>query len=509
MGRITAKLKELRNVDVAIVSLVDRAASRMPIRILKRDKDPQMIDLSGIGRTLKRAVQKHEPPAIAGFIVLDNPDPVFMENVQKAVKDHGFSIEHVTKHDDGTVVFAQDDQPVEGTLLRLSDQLLVVMKGFDQYSEDLRENADFNELVAANGFFAGLAGAIQALYSTICAALEDADSPMDAGPDVKDALGKFSGYVQTLVSSLPSNAFKLDHVLQDLARKAAEAKNSPIDLKKIPTTCPKGISQNDWDALDDTAKLKWVADSTNSPAPGTTQKADMKKIDSNTMLEIEELMKQPPLGSDGTKWVSMSLGDKVEAWKASFVNANNQGAQDGKNGTQGGVQIDVSNPTAKAPSVKAGDKGAVTDPTQGGTTAVKADNGDDDDDGPEKPEDMSPEDWDALSDEDKMKASKRDHRRKRDAALTAVVSSVAALAQQVTGLTTKFDEQVKAMTTKIDDAARKSDDALAKIKSVVPAAPPADDRPANGGGKTPARKADDDPRSGAFDTAFLPNRGRR
>jgi hypothetical protein len=311
-----------------------------------------------------------------------------------------------------------------------------------------------------------------------------------------------------LVSGLPSNAFKLDHVIQDLARKAAEAKNSPIDLKKIPTTCPKGISQNEWDALDDTAKIKWVADSTNSPAPGTTQKADMKKIDSNTMLEIEELMKQAPLGSDGTKWVSMSLGDKVEAWKASFVNANNQGAQEGKDGTQGGVQVDPSNPTAKAPSVKAGDKGAVTDPAQGGTTAiVKAD--DDDDDDMQKPDGMSQEDWDALSDEDKAKASKRDRSKKREAALAVVVSSVAALAQQVTGLTAKFDEQVKVMSTKIDDAARKSEDALAKLKGVIPAAPPADDRPANNNaGGSPARK-NDDPRSGAFDTAFLPNRGRR
>ena len=50
MAKIRTKLKQLRDADVRFISLVDRAATRIPFRVLKRDeKENKMgIDLTKV-----------------------------------------------------------------------------------------------------------------------------------------------------------------------------------------------------------------------------------------------------------------------------------------------------------------------------------------------------------------------------------------------------------------------------------------------------------------------------
>jgi hypothetical protein len=58
MARTKVKLKELRDAEIRFVSLVDRAASRIPFRVVKRDQESDMIDLTKPGlvmRVLKSA----------------------------------------------------------------------------------------------------------------------------------------------------------------------------------------------------------------------------------------------------------------------------------------------------------------------------------------------------------------------------------------------------------------------------------------------------------------------
>jgi hypothetical protein len=45
--KIRKKLTEMRNADVRFISLVDRAASRIPFRVLKRDQE-ETVDLAKI-----------------------------------------------------------------------------------------------------------------------------------------------------------------------------------------------------------------------------------------------------------------------------------------------------------------------------------------------------------------------------------------------------------------------------------------------------------------------------
>lgn len=474
MSKITAKLHELRDASVAYVSLVDRAATRIPFRIMKRDEQEKpMINLAQLGKALTGTAKKAEKPAITGVVVLAQKTEARTEAVKAALAAHGFSVDTVTKNDDGTLLYAQCDNPLaeDSHLVRVSDQMLVVLKGFDPYSEALSDNADFNELVAANGFFAGMNTAFSGLSATISDALQNADSPEAAAPAIKGTLDKFSTYVQALVEGLPSAAFKADMTLQTLAmaaRKAdaanptapAPASNAPgvgqnYDLTNIPKTAPSGISENDWNLLSDEAKLKWLADSTNTPASGATLKTD-----SNTILQITELLSAAPEGSDGTEWVSMSLGDKLAWLTASYTKANGAGGQDNDDGA-GGPDSDANPVIAVAPAVTAkADAGVQAAPAAPAAT---------------------------------------------DDALATLVQAVTVLSAGMQNLTKKMEEQGKSFSTKIDEITRKTDDVSSKIKGTVISAPPRGDLPS---GKEAVSKAEvQDQRTGCFDTAFI-KRGR-
>lgn len=56
MAKILRKLRELRNADVRYISLVDRAATRIPFRVLKKDED-EVMDLTKIFKS-----EKSDPP---------------------------------------------------------------------------------------------------------------------------------------------------------------------------------------------------------------------------------------------------------------------------------------------------------------------------------------------------------------------------------------------------------------------------------------------------------------
>ena len=447
MAKITTNLKELRNAEVAYISLVDRAATRIPFRILKRDdKESAMsINLAGLGRATKKSEAK---PAVSAVVVMDNPNAAYMEQVVNTLKAEGFKVDKATKNDDGTVTYAQDDTPLADTqFVKVSDQLLVAMKGFDTQSETLRDNCDFNEHVAASGFFTGLSTAFDGLYATIGDALKS-DQAQEVVPT---ALGKFSAYVTSLVSGLPSSAFKADQVLQSIARKSSEGKNT--DLESLPTEAPDGITQNDWDDLSEDDKLAWVQDSTNQSPSGTTQKEDAmtnaKKTDSNTILELSTFLKQAPSGSDGTAWATMSDGDKLAWYASSYNKANASGAQDGDNIPGAAPNIDVQSPTAKA---------------------------------------------------DAEAAVARIEKTESD--LAALAGAMSKLAESVTSVVAKMDEQSTNFTTQINAIAQKSDATLSKVAGVVIAPASAGDTPA-GRVQSVAKADSTDPRSGSFDTAFI------
>lgn len=224
MATVRTKLKQLRDADVRFISLVDRAATRIPFRVLKQDKESTMgIDLTRVFKTENSSpVQPH----ISSLVVFAQKDETAAQKIQEAIEKHGFVTNRVQKSDEGeTLVYAQGEEEAKDTqIVRLSDQMLVsvanlpVPKGW------------VGELVEQHGFFPDLKLATSVLYDQIKETAAKSETPLE---DLQTVLEGYAGYL-TQMSVLPANCFKLDEEIAEIVEKCScgEKKEEQPPVKK-------------------------------------------------------------------------------------------------------------------------------------------------------------------------------------------------------------------------------------------------------------------------------------
>ena len=269
--KIKVTLSELRNADVTHVSLVDRAASRIPFRVMKSDKENQMLDLTKPHTAFKSDAP--EDVISVAAVIIDGSNEAFATKAVEVLAAHGFAVDKVTKNDDNTILFAQGEATT-GTVLRISENMLVVMKGFDSVAQTLKDNSDF-VTTTEKGYFEGVSAALEGVSRAVKSQLLSAMPLEEMAESVNDSLSEFNAYTIGLVSSIPSQVFKADAALAEIA-----------------------------------------------PVVETAEKGDI--------LEITTLLHAAPLGSDGTAWSAMSTIDKIKWMLASYTKANTAGAQKGE-----------------------------------------------------------------------------------------------------------------------------------------------------------------------------------
>jgi hypothetical protein len=199
------KLKQLRDADVRYISLVDRAATRIPFRVLKREKENMMgIDLTKVFKS-----ENAEKPYVSALVVFAQKDEAAASQVTDAIRAHGFSVNRVQKSDNGeTLVYAQTDQPKDITIVRLSDQVLVNVANLQTPSGWV------GEMVKEHGFFPDLKTATAAMYEQVVA-VSKAEDPQE---EAKAALTSYGEYLSQMVV-LPVNCYKLDDAITELVTK--------------------------------------------------------------------------------------------------------------------------------------------------------------------------------------------------------------------------------------------------------------------------------------------------
>jgi outer membrane biosynthesis protein TonB len=202
------KLKQLRDADVRFISLVDRAATRIPFRVLKREKESEMgIDLTRVFKSDGEAPK----PFVSAVVVFAQKDEAAAKQVLDAIEKHGFRTDRVQKSDGGeTLVFAQTDQPKDVQLVRLSDQVLVSVANFQTPSGWIGDQID------EHGFFPDLKMASQGLHEEVMK-VSKSDTPQD---HAQAALTSYAEYLNQMIM-LPVEAFKLDEAVTEIVKKCS------------------------------------------------------------------------------------------------------------------------------------------------------------------------------------------------------------------------------------------------------------------------------------------------
>jgi Zn finger protein HypA/HybF involved in hydrogenase expression len=400
MARFRAKLKELKNANVNYISLVDRAATRIPFRVLKQEKGDETLDLTKIFKA-------DRTPEVVAVVVRDPGDAELVERVRAAVQDVGFSTETVRKGENVTI-FEQKETPEDAQLIRLSENVVVAVQGFHP------ANGEFEDMVSADGFFNGISGAFAVVQKGISDTIQETADENELRATVSGLLNNLSEYVTALVDNVPTQVFKAEHAIE-------KAVKSP-KTQSGETKCPGCKATVDKDA----AKC---------PKCGMTlaQKQDEPEDKPAEGTPVEGEVIQDPV-----------VEEPVEEKPA-----------------EGEQSHSDPNINSQKPNESNGKEPVVT---------KKSDEGD----------------------------------------LKSLLSTMQSIATQMEGLSTNVENVASAQQKQqilVDDLVKKSDTLNEKLGAVVAAPPRAGDVPQNGHVRK-SENEDSDPRTGFFDTAYLPRRQR-
>jgi len=215
LPNIKVKAAELLDTDVQFVSLVDRAANRLPFRITKSEDGTMQLDLYELGRRVFKADPKE--PTVA--VVMISKTANLEAQVERLAKA-GLNMETPDETADDFISYVQPDVEVKDeVVMKLDDEVALVVshvgasmkKQFESFNF---EDTTFKEVFATEGFFLSMHMAADMFGFTVNNIMQKADSPADALAQIEQAGNDFVQFLKGLVGAIPVHAFKADvHIL--------------------------------------------------------------------------------------------------------------------------------------------------------------------------------------------------------------------------------------------------------------------------------------------------------
>lgn len=250
MAKLTLQLHKLENPTVTHISLVQRAASRIPFRIIKQERD--MIDLTKIFK--KDASNAGAKPSIIGVIV-EKHDGLDIAVLSAELAAAGFNAPLIDDNFENVTIFKSAESTDNSLLVRVSNHTLVMVD-----KAELPDLPLFSEELEA-GFYVGLEYATDKLNNVTREAIAKNDTAL-----ATQATEDYNKYLTAYTAVMPELTFKLDEIVT----KASKGKKAPI----------KGANGTDGDAED---KVDGGADDATENEDGTQVKA--KKTDAEKTAE--------------------------------------------------------------------------------------------------------------------------------------------------------------------------------------------------------------------------------
>lgn len=228
MPKLKFQATKMSDAHVSHISLVERGANRIPFKVIKEETGMKAFAGLDLGGLFSRKAEKtvEEPQVIA--VATMNGDT--LDAVKKSLTDAGFAVENMQEMEDGSVIFKQegcsDEALADGVVVRLSENIAIVTKGFSPYNMDVTaDGVTFADQCAAKGFYPGISAVMETLSDSIRSVVYAAKTPAEAKVAVAKLFSEAAAYTGSFVASLPVKAFKLeaDVPVSTVANVAAEA----------------------------------------------------------------------------------------------------------------------------------------------------------------------------------------------------------------------------------------------------------------------------------------------
>lgn len=301
MAKFLKKLRELRNADVRYISLVDRAATRIPFRVLKREEGEDM------GLDLSKIFKSDQKPEVVAMVIREKAEKVASDSVRIAIQKAGFAVDKVKKAENA-VIYVQKENEMNASLVRLSPDVAVAIKGMEEVSKD------FPDMVSSDGFYTGLAESFDVVQKSALEILENADSSETASTQLTTLLQDFSQYAGAMAKNIPLAVWKADFAINKVLVEAKKADITTADLPKPEEKKPEAAAAAGAGTAPAQAKPETAPPATPPEPPSG---ADAKQQPDETAKKFDTLLES-----------LQSIAKKVDGFETKFTDlANQQEAQ--------------------------------------------------------------------------------------------------------------------------------------------------------------------------------------
>lgn len=225
----TMKLKatKMHDAKVSYISLVERGANRIPFKIVKKEKGMAGnsafagLDLANL---FTRKAEKPVKVEVVGIVTMKDER---LDSIKEQLEANGFDIAKQTEMEDGSVVFKQGDTEMdgEGQVVRISDHIALVTKGFNPYLMNMAiGDQTFEQVCKAQGFYPGIGTVMDVLRTSVMQFAAKSEDPSAATDAIDSMFDEAKAYVVQMVSTMPASAFKTETIepVADLEEKLEE-----------------------------------------------------------------------------------------------------------------------------------------------------------------------------------------------------------------------------------------------------------------------------------------------
>lgn len=372
--KITAT--KMTDVTVSYISLVGRGANRIPFKIVKQEKAMSK-GLAGLDLGALFTRKSDKPKAtIVGVATMKNEK---LEAVKASLAEAGLDVSQMSEQTDGSVVFAQGTTLKSDDvhqLVRLSDDVVLVTKGFSMYNI---QDGSFADKCKVSGAYSGLSGMIAVLHEGIIDLMYNASKPTDAAAAVSKLFDEAKSYAVNLMNQLPVAAFKLDKGVvvksEPLAPEDASVLVNGTEGAVAASTEDETVEKSDDPKKKDKTKAKDTSqcegtpaakaegaeaaatEAQADPAAGATQKSELDPTP-DMMAQFQALMTQ--MGDSLTSSVTKSIGEVTKnlndlATRVEQVEGVAKSAEKAVSGfVLGGAEVGDHTPSTKSDEVYVG-----------------------------------------------------------------------------------------------------------------------------------------------------------
>lgn len=224
MAKKTIKVRELEDVHVSHISLVEKGANRIPFRIIKNEKeDGKMLDISNL--FLRK---KDTTPQIVG-IALEKGN--YSEDLITQLKDAGFEGTIDNEAESATLVKAEGfdtAENVEGVKL---ENGMVVMVSHLAKALDRSYDNTFAQTVAVDSVLPGVRVATEVFVEKMWDITYESMSKSATTDAISTMFNDFESYVLGLVNAVPEPLFKMEKI--DVASTSVAGNTTGASADKV------------------------------------------------------------------------------------------------------------------------------------------------------------------------------------------------------------------------------------------------------------------------------------